>query len=156
MRYRYRTGCDTVAVMSYTFAQTAQATGKALISRDIRSGRISATRNDHGSVTIDPVALHRVRPPISRSNGLGNSVAMVQSNTQPGRAAAAAGFEQREIGLLRVGIAEKDSRIAELQADKEDLPCRHDQATALLTDRRTKAASRTSVWSRFPAWWRPR
>lgn len=155
MRYRYRTGCDTVAVMSYTLAPAAPATGKALISRDIRSGRISATRNDHGSVTIDPVALQRVRPPISRSNGLGNRVATVESNTQPGSTAAAAGFEQREIGLLRVVIAEKGSRIPELQADKEDLPCL-DQATALLTDRRTKAASRTSVWSRFPAWWRPR
>jgi len=155
MRYRYRTGCDTVAVMSYTL-RAAQATGKALISSDIRSGRISAMRNDDGSVTIDPVALHRVRLLISRSNGLGNGVATVQSNTQPGRTAAAAGFEQREIGLLRAVISEKGSRIAELQADKEDLPCRLDQATALLTDRRTKTASRTSVWSRSPAWWRPR
>jgi hypothetical protein len=64
--------------------------------------------------------LHRVRPPISRSNGLGNGVAPVQSNTQTGRTVAAAGFEQSEIELLRA------------------------------------AASRTSVWSRFPAWWRPR
>lgn len=142
--------------MSYTLAQAAQATGKALISRDIRSGRISTRRNDDGSVTIDPVALHRVRPPISRSNGPGKGVATVQSHTQSGRTAPAAGFEQREIGLLRAVIAEKGSRIAELHADKEDLPCRLDQATALLTDRRTKAASRTSVWSPFPAWWRPR
>jgi hypothetical protein len=158
MRCHDKTGCNTVSVTSHTPGHAAQAPGKAksLISRDIRSGRIPATLNDDESVTIGPVELRRVRPPISRSNGLGHGVATARSNAQPGRTAGAAGLEQSEIALLRAVMAEKDSRIAELQADNEDLPCRLDQATALLTDQRTKAASRTSVRSRFPAWWRPR
>jgi hypothetical protein len=53
-------------------------------------------------------------------------------------------------------MAEIDSRIAELQADKEELRRRLDQATALLTGQQPKAASPTSVGGRFLAWWRPR
>lgn len=156
MRYRNRTGYDTVALRTHTLGQAARPTGKAK-SRDITSGRISATRNDDRSVTIDPLELHRVHPPTSRWNGLDDGVATVRSNnTPPGRTPAATGFEQRDIELLRAVMAEKDSRITELQADKEDLRRRLDKATARLTDQRTKVASPTSVWGRFPAWWRPR
>jgi hypothetical protein len=46
--------------------QAARAVGKAksTISKDIRRGRISATRNPDGSVSIDAAELHRVYPPM--------------------------------------------------------------------------------------------
>jgi hypothetical protein len=46
--------------------KAARAVGRAksTISRDVKSGRISATRNLDGSVSIDPVELHRVYPAI--------------------------------------------------------------------------------------------
>lgn len=51
--------------MAYTLGEAAKATGisKASISRAINSGRISATKKDDGSFSIEPVELHRVYPP---------------------------------------------------------------------------------------------
>lgn len=53
--------------MSYTLGEAAKATGvsKASLSRAVGSGRISATKNDDGSFSIEPVELHRVYPPKS-------------------------------------------------------------------------------------------
>ena len=50
--------------MSYTIGTAAKATGKAksTISRDVKSGRISAERQPDGSYLIDPSELHRVYP----------------------------------------------------------------------------------------------
>jgi hypothetical protein len=142
--------------MSYTLGQAARATGKAksTISRDIKGGRISATRNPDGSVVIDPAELHRVHPPLPRSNGTGNEPTTVQSNdSQPPQPGAATRFEHREIELLRAHMVEKDARIAELQADKEDLRRRLDQVTALLTDQRPVVPDTShSPWRRFLAW----
>jgi excisionase family DNA binding protein len=53
--------------MTYTLGEAAKATGltKPTLSKAIKSGRISAVRNDNGSYTIDPSELHRVFPPAS-------------------------------------------------------------------------------------------
>lgn len=53
--------------MAYTLGEAAKATGisKASISRAINSGRISATKKDDGSFSIEPVELYRVYPPKS-------------------------------------------------------------------------------------------
>lgn len=51
--------------MAYTLGEAAKATGisKASISRAVSSGRISATKKEDGSFSIEPVELHRVYPP---------------------------------------------------------------------------------------------
>jgi len=53
--------------MAYTLGEAAKATGisKASISRAVSSGRISATKKEDGSFSIEPVELHRVYPPKS-------------------------------------------------------------------------------------------
>jgi hypothetical protein len=50
----------------YSLGQAARAVGKAksTISRDVKSGKVSAVRNTDGSVSIDPAELHRVYPPM--------------------------------------------------------------------------------------------
>jgi hypothetical protein len=50
--------------MSYTLGAAARATGKskATISRAIKSGRLSALRDDAGGYLIEPAELHRVYP----------------------------------------------------------------------------------------------
>ena len=50
-----------------TLGQSALATGlsKPTIQRAIKGGRISATKNDDGSYSIDPSELHRVFPPVT-------------------------------------------------------------------------------------------
>jgi excisionase family DNA binding protein len=48
--------------MSYTLGQAAKATGKSkpTIQRAIKSGKMSAIKNEDGSYLIDPAELHRV------------------------------------------------------------------------------------------------
>jgi hypothetical protein len=149
--------------MSYTLGQAARGTGKAksTISRDIKSGKLSATRNADGSVTIEPAELHRVHPPVARSNGTGNGTGNVPSNdSQPGSATGATGFERREIELLRTLPAEKDARIADRDDQIADLRRRLDQATALLTDQRPVSERGVDrprgLWGKFLAWRRGR
>lgn len=51
--------------MSYTLGQAAKATGvsKMTLSRAVKKGTISATKNENGAYLIDPAELHRVFPP---------------------------------------------------------------------------------------------
>jgi hypothetical protein len=57
----------------YTVGQAARATGKSksTISAAVKSGKISATRNEDGSWSIDPAELHRVFPAKGTANGTG-------------------------------------------------------------------------------------
>ena len=50
--------------MVYTLGDAAKATGKskATISKAIKSGRISAIKDETGTFQIDPAELHRVYP----------------------------------------------------------------------------------------------
>lgn len=67
--------------MPYTLGQAAKATGKSkpTIQRAIKSGHLSAKRNDNGSYTIDPAELHRVFQPVTpKGNATGT---MKQSET---------------------------------------------------------------------------
>lgn len=52
--------------MSYTLGEAAKATGltKPTLAKAIKNGKLSATKNDNGSYSIDPAELHRVYPPI--------------------------------------------------------------------------------------------
>ena len=161
------TGSATVQPyrFSYSLGQAARAVGKAksTLSRDIKSGKVSAVRNPDGSVSIDPAELHRVYSRVERLNGSGNGRS---NDQQPLEHPAATGFDRREIELLRALAAEKDARIAELAADKEDLRRQRDQAqqhlavaqeriAALLTDQRS--AVRTAPIAPAPtrrSWWR--
>ena len=51
--------------MVYTLGEAAKATGKskATISKAIKSGRLSAQKDETGTFQIDPSELHRVYPP---------------------------------------------------------------------------------------------
>lgn len=126
--------------MDYTLGQAARRVGKAksTLSRDVKTGRLSATRNDNGSLTIEAAELHRV---YSMSNGANGSSNLFSNKTQP--------REHRDEHLLERLIAEQAARIASLEADKEDLRRRLDQATALLTDQRTSSAVEP-----VGPWWR--
>jgi len=123
--------------MSYTIGQAAKATGKSkpTISRAIKSGALSATKNDDGSYTIDPAELHRVFPPVKSSSN--DSPDLKRSETPISQAQL-----QREIELLRELMADKDGVIDDLRSrlDASDEERRKVQAqlTALLTDQRPK------------------
>ena len=53
--------------MSYTLGEAAKAVGKSkgTISKAIKSGKISAVKQENGSFRIEAAELHRVYPPVS-------------------------------------------------------------------------------------------
>src|SRR5215213_3126382 len=136
----------------YTIGTAAKATGKAksVISRAIEKGRISATRHEDGTYSIDPAELHRVYPPVSESNGNSNPE---KNDSQPQIFTGGTGELAAELQYLREQLAAlRDERVRERQqlADQiEDLRRRLDQSdqerrdkdrqlTAVLTDLRAK------------------
>jgi len=120
--------------MSYTVGQAAKATGKSkpTISRAIKSGVISAAKNEDGSYTIDPAELHRVFPPVTRA---GNDDAGLKPSETP--------VLQRENELLREMLTDRDRQIDRLthrlEATDEERRTTLRQLTALLTDQREQA-----------------
>jgi hypothetical protein len=120
--------------MPYTVGQASKATGrsKPTISRAIKSGSISATKNDDGSYTIDPAELHRVFPSVPLSSN--DNPDLLRSETPALQATL-----QRETELLREMLAHKDTVIDDLRErlDREGEERR--KLTAILTDQRAKA-----------------
>jgi hypothetical protein len=51
----------------HTLGTAAKATGlnKSTVLRAIKSGKVSAAKNEHGEWQIDPAELHRVYPPVA-------------------------------------------------------------------------------------------
>ena len=93
--------------MKYTLGQAAKAVGKAkgTISNAIKSGRLSASKNDKGQYEIDPSELHRVYP----LNDTTRRLAVQLNDTAPPDSPP---LNTVETDLLR-------ERIEELKADLE-------------------------------------
>jgi Helix-turn-helix domain len=141
--HAFRQMTRSVTPMSYTIGEAARATGrsKPTISRAIKSGLISASRNDDGSYVIDPAELHRVFPPVERA---GNSEPEMTRSDPPAL--------QREIEVLRQFIASQDETISDLrhrldQADEERRAAQA-QVAALLTDSRSQRRRWWWQWRR--------
>lgn len=123
-----------------SLSQAAKLTGKSksTINRAIKTGKISATRHDDGSYSIDPAELSRV------------------FNMEPFEGSKVRVVEPDEPRLLeRIGALEAMlNREREVSADlKEDRDRWRQQATALLTDQRSGVAATTRT-IRWWKWWR--
>ena len=142
--------------MGYSLAEAARASGKSkmTIQRAIKSGKISASRNEDGSYDIDPSELHRMFPLVSSDDD--NRGNMVRGDTD------------NEINMLQLEIKVRDEKIASLQAERErerrilqegveDVRHRLDQSeeerrrtqaqlTALLTNQRQEAKKPKVSW----------
>lgn len=112
-----------------SLSQAAKLTGKSksTINRAIKTGKISATRHDDGSYSIDPAELSRafdVEPPRGSK----------RSDAEPDETRLLERIEALEAML---------NREREISADlKEDRDRWRQQATALLTDKRPAPAVR--------------
>lgn len=128
--------------MAYTVGQAAKATGrsKPTISRAIKTGAISATKNEDGSYTIDPAELHRVFPSISLSSN--DNPEILRSETPASQATL-----QREIELLRERLTDKDVVIDDLRRRLDAEGEERRRLTAILTDQRVTATSDVPVTS---------
>jgi hypothetical protein len=119
----------------YSLKQAADAVGrgKPAILKAIKSGRISAKKDDNGQWQIDPAELHRVYPVVATGNG---------SDTTPGERRETPKESSTiapEIEMLRERLAEKDALISDLRGERDRLlTVIETQATQvkLLTDQR--------------------
>jgi hypothetical protein len=73
--------------MGYTLGQAAKAVGmsKTSILRSIKTGRISAGRDEFGQWAIEPCELHRVYPPLADDTGTGTGSRHSHYTRHPGR-----------------------------------------------------------------------
>ena len=121
--------------MNYSIGQAARAVGKAksTISRDIKAGKISATRNPDGSVSIDPAELHRVYP-ATPATGAGNGH---WNDSQPRWNGAGTALE-RENAVLRERLVDKEDVIEDLRRRLDAEAEERRKLTMVLTDRRPR------------------
>lgn len=96
--------------MAYTARQAANATGVATstITKAIKTGKISAQRDEQGSWSIEPAELHRVYPP-KAENPL--SKASIEQDAKPGN-----GVENR--GLERL-VETLQEQLRDLREDRD-------------------------------------
>ena len=99
--------------MPYTLGQAAKATGlsKPTLSEAIKKGRISATRNENGSFSIDPAELHRVYPPVASLNS------KEESETEPFRTHDLTG----KIMVLEAQVKAVSELKDQIAAERDDL-----------------------------------
>src|SRR3954451_9471628 len=137
----------------YSIGQAARATGKSksVIHTAIKTGRISATKDEDGTYSIDPAELHRVFPPAPSQNGSEERDSDVPESSdlrfENGRL-------KGELHQLRERLAaidnQHDGERLQLVDQIEDFRRRLDQSaqsrrdkdrqlTAVLTDQRPKA-----------------
>jgi hypothetical protein len=111
----------------FTLSEASKQTGKSrtAIHKSITRGRVSATKNDKGEWQIDPAELFRVYQPL---NG--------QGEREPSPSEGQIEALQRENSLLR-------DQLDDLREDRDQW---RRQATALLTDQRTREGG---LWSRL-------
>lgn len=98
-----------------TLSQAAKLTrkSKSTLNRAIKSGRLSAVRNEDGTFSIDPSELMRVFPETApeRNSELAGGRSLDRSGT---------GVEPAEINALRVELAKAEQRAAVAEAQAEE------------------------------------
>jgi hypothetical protein len=103
--------------MKYTLRTAAEACGisKTAIHNAIKSGRLSAPKNDNGGYEIDPAELHRVFPPVHIEQQRGQDLTDRDSI---------------ENAYLRDKIALLENMLDDIKGDRDHW---RNQATMLLT-----------------------
>lgn len=124
--------------MAYTLGTAAKATGKskATISKAIKSGRISAEKDDSGAFRIEPSELHRVYPITVES----------EQNETPEKQVETAGHIrelQARLEAMHERLADKDTVISDLREDRDKW---RQQATGLLADQTARPRRKWWFW----------
>jgi hypothetical protein len=135
--------------MTYTLGTAAKATGKAksTILKAIRSGKISASKNESQEWSIDPSELHRVFPPVSENseeteirtpdNPLNEQVITVLERENA--------YLKQLLERAEAKLDEKEDRLREKDAD---LRRKDEQMTALISGP-TEAPKRKKIFGLF-------
>lgn len=127
--------------MTYTLGDAAKATGKSktTLHRAIKSGRISATKTEDGSYSIEPSELHRVFPAATAGTPASllhrNDKEQISNTLETLRTQLE--WQQKERERERALLQET---IADLREDRDKW---RQQATSLLTDQRPEPSTPT-------------
>lgn len=105
--------------MKYTAGQAAKATGvaTATITRALKSGKISGSKDENGAWVIDPAELHRVFPPLAAQWDEKPSTKQDETPNETGSISAL----EREIELLRESLSDARQERNKWQAMAERL-----------------------------------
>jgi hypothetical protein len=134
--------------MVLSLGQAAKAVGrsKSALSRDVKAGKVSATRNTDGSLAIEPSELFRVFPPVSQNNAPwsdpqppGNGAETVERVNDNAPQWAADSLQLRE--RLAKAEAERDlllDVVADLRAQRDREAEERRRLIAVLTDERRR------------------
>lgn len=130
-----------------TLSQAARALGKSksTLNRAIKNGRLTATRNDDGTFSIDPSELYRAFPEPPQN-------AHHVPHTEQARTPVPDELNNRISLLEQLLEKERDTvaREREIAADlKEDRDRWRQQATSLLADQSTV----TDTSAKRQSWW---
>ena len=120
--------------MAYTLGEAAKATGKskATISKAIKSGRISAVKDETGTFHIDPSELHRVYAPTASTEQKETPQNIVDNTENIGLVREL----QARLEAAQERLADKETVISDLREDRDKW---RQQAVALLADERPKS-----------------
>lgn len=150
--------------MQYTAGEAAKATGKniATITRAIKSGKISASKDASGAWRIEPSELHRVFPALAQV--LQNSEMLQDAIPVQEQEAGTAKALQEELAVLRERVRSQDQLLADRADQIADLRTRLDREgeerrklAAILTDQRSRPIEANPVDAVPPSllrsWW---
>jgi len=149
--------------MQYTAGDAAKATGKniATITRAIKAGKISASKDEAGAWRIEPSELHRVFPPLAQ----GLRKQQMQEDATPAQELNLSNDNPllEELATLRERVRSQDQLLADRADQIADLRTRLDREgeerrklAAVLTDQRLPATSGSLSETAPPAprsWW---
>ena len=153
------------AGMTYTLSEAARATGvsKSTLSRELKSGVISGSKDAKGRYQIEAAELHRVHPPLSSVGTAGTNQSRSVKRSATAGTDGGTAHETHEISLLQLKLeaaeqrlADRDRELTHTQETVQDLRDRLDTAeqrrdeavtklTALIEDHRPEAA-KPSRW----------
>ncbi len=135
----------------FTLGEASRETGisKATLSRDIKSGKISADKRPDGSYQIDASELFRVYDRVPQETRETGSTGTLRNDQKPGETPIETGGLQAEVNRLREVLAtlnmERERERSQLSDQIEDLRRRLDGETEerrvltrILTDQRTQ------------------
>ena len=123
--------------VSYTLGEAAKAVGKskATLSKAIKNGKISASKKEDGSFSIEPSELHRVYPPTPTETVSGEQKETSEETHG----------NSHEIIELRVKLEAAQQRISDLEEDRNQW---RQQANRLLSHTPQTPPS-PSLWQRI-------
>jgi hypothetical protein len=130
----------------HTLGTAAKETGlnKSTVLRAIKSGKVSAAKNEHGEWQIDPAELHRVYPPVADAP---RRTSAEQQHATPGQADATALLEAQITSLKDVAALMRE-QLEDVRNDRDAWRSQAEGNQRLLTAAKPRGGVLSRLFSR--------